>query len=456
MPRLLSRRLPRASTLLLLVVLVLGFALGAAWLMAAQHHAAASREALQKLQQQSSRVAHLDGLLVHLLDAESGVRGFVLTGDPVHLAPYRNGSADIDITLAALRAESWPDAAQRDTVEQLARRVETRWALLARAIERSASPEADGGAESDKRITHDIRALIETLRAQTMEQIHDTILASFDNLGDARRTNTVLGMGVLALLATIIVLLYRQDRLSERLEALLQSENERLQSVVEKRTAALSNLATYLTNTREAEKESLARELHDELGSLLTAAKMDAAWIARKLPDEAVAPLRERFDRLLDTLGQIIAIKRRVVADLRPPLLSDLGLVEALRSLAQPGTGGEDGGWIELDLPDTLPDLPAPASLALYRIAQEALTNIRRHAQATHVRLSLAAEADRIVLKVEDNGSGFDPSLRQPTRHGLTGIAHRVQMLAGQLDIDSRPGGGTRIVARIPFAAAER
>ena len=453
MPRLPSR-LPRASTLLLLVVLVLGFVLGAVWLMAAQHHAETSRDALQKLQQQSSRVAHLDSLLVHLLDAESGVRGFILTGDPAHLAPYRDGSADIDITLAALRAESWPDAAQRDTVEQLARRVETRWALLARAIERSTGPEADDGTENGKQITHDIRALIETLRAQTMEQIHDTILASFDNLGDARRTNTVLGMGVLVLLATIIVLLYRQDRLRDHLSALLQSENERLQSVVEMRTAALSSLATYLTNAREAEKESLARELHDELGSMLTAAKMDAAWIARKLPDEAIAPLRERFDRLLDTLGQIIAIKRRVVADLRPPLLSDLGLVEALRSLAQPGTGDEDGGRIELDLPDTLPDLPAPVSLALYRIAQEALTNIRRHAQATHVRLSLAAEADRIVLKVEDNGTGFDPSVRQPMRHGLTGIAHRVQMLAGQLDIDSRPGGGTRIVARIPLAAA--
>ena len=455
MPRLPSR-LPRASTLLLLVVLLLGFVLGAVWLMAAQHHAEASRDALQKLQQQSSRVAHLDSLLVHLLDAESGVRGFILTGDPVHLAPYRDGAGDIEIALAALRAERWPDASQRDTVEQLARRVETRWALLARAIERSASPEAGGDAESGQQITQDIRSFVETLRTQTMDQINTTILSSFDNLRDARRTNTVLGMGVLALLATIIVLLYRQDRLSDQLGALLQSENERLQSLVEVRTAALSNLATYLTNAREAEKESLARELHDELGSLLTAAKMDAAWIVRKLPGEAIAPLRERFDRLLDTLSQIISIKRRVVANLRPPLLSDLGLVEALRSLAQPGTGEEDGGRITLDLPDTLPDLPAPVSLALYRIAQEALTNIRRHAQATQVRLSLAEEADRIVLKVEDNGTGFNPAVRQPMRHGLTGITHRVQMLAGQLDIDSSPGGGTRIVARIPLAAAER
>ncbi|ENO86358.1 CHASE3 domain-containing protein [Thauera linaloolentis] len=453
MPRPLST-LPRASTLLLLVVLALGFVLGVVWLLTAQRHAETSREALQQLQAQSSRVTHLDTLLVRLLDAESGVRGFILTGNPAYLAPYQDGSADIERTISALKAEDWPDAAQRDAVGQLATRVEARWASLAQAIEHSIAPEADGGRDGDGRqITDDIRSLIEDLRARTMEQIHATIVASFDHLGDARRTNTVLGMGVLVLLATIIVLLYRQDRLSDRLAALLRSENERLQSVVEARTAELSSLASYLTNTREAEQERIARELHDELGSLLTAAKLDAGWIARKLPAEAVAPLRERFDRLLDTLSQIISIKRRVVADLRPPLLSDLGLAEALRSLAQSGVVGEDEGRIELELPDTLPELPATVSLALYRIAQEALTNVRRHARATHVRLSLASDQGRIVLRVEDNGDGFDPSARRHQRHGLTGIAHRVQMLAGKLDIDSRPGHGTRIVASIPITA---
>jgi len=223
---------------------------------------------------------------------------------------------------------------------------------------------------------------------------------------------------------------------------------------VEARTADLSNLATYLTNTREAEQERIARELHDELGALLTAAKLDAGWIARKLPADAMAPLRDRFDRLLDTLSQVISIKRRVVADLRPPLLADLGLIEALRSLAQSGMVGENEGRIELDLPETLPELPADVSLALYRIAQEALTNVRRHARATKVRLQLATGPREIVLQVEDDGIGFDPSVERLNRHGLAGIAHRVQMLAGRLDITSRPGHGTRIEARMPLSAA--
>lgn len=162
--------------------------------------------------------------------------------------------------------------------------------------------------------------------------------------------------------------------------------------------------------------------------------------------------LRSRFDRLLDTLNQGIALKRKVVADLRPPLLSELGLVEALRALPDSGDIGEHGGKLEIDLPDALPELPAQTALALYRIAQEALTNVRRYASATRVQLRLHTEGDELVLEIEDNGVGFDPSARDHDRHGLAGMAHRVQMLAGRLDIDSRPGAGTRISARVPFA----
>ena len=451
-----SSILPRTSTLLLLVVLALGFALGVVWLLTAQRQSETSREALQQLQAHSNRVALLDTLLLRVLDAESGVRGFINSNNPVFLTPYQDGRADVDKTLAALRAGEWANAAQRGTLDRLTLLIDARWKLMTQAIESGKLPKADGPTGGiGKEITDDIRGLISGLREHTVAQMNATIVASFDRFAEARSTNTVLGMGVLVLLLAIIVLLYRQDRLRDRLAALLQSENTRLQAEVEARTADLSSLATYLTNTREAEQERIARELHDELGALLTAAKLDAGWIARKLPAEALAPLRDRFDRLLDTLSQVISIKRRVVADLRPPLLADLGLIEALRSLAQSGMMGENDGRIELDLPETLPELPAAVSLALYRIVQEALTNVRRHAHATRVRVGLTAGPREIVLQVEDDGSGFDPSARRMNHHGLAGIAHRVQMLAGRLEIASRPGHGTRIEARIPFATAD-
>lgn len=437
------------------MVLALGFTLGVVWLLSAQRHSATSREALQQLQARSSRIAQLDTLLVNVLDAESGVRGFINSNNPVFLTPYQDGRAVVDKTLAALKAGEWENAAQRSSLDQLALLIEARWKVMTQALAQSALPKTDGPTGGiGKELTDDIRSLILGLRAQTVAEMNATIVASFDRFAEARRTNTVLGLGVLVLLLAIIVLLYRQERLRDRLAALLQSENARLQAEVAARTADLSNLATYLTNTREAEQERIARELHDELGALLTAAKLDAGWIARKLPAEAMTPLRDRFDRLLDTLSQVISIKRRVVADLRPPLLAELGLIEALRSLAQSGMVGENEGRIELELPETLPELPASVSLALFRIAQEALTNVRRHAQAKRVRLSLTVEPQEIVLQVEDDGTGFDPSVQHLNRHGLTGIAHRVQMLAGRLDVASRPGHGTRIEARVPLNAA--
>ena len=446
-------RLPRPRAGLLIVVLLLSFVLGLAWLVAGQWQSESSRSALEDLRARSARLHHLDTLLLQMLDAESSVRGYLLTRNPVFLTPYQEGQAELEATLAALRADQWADEGQRQTVEHLAMLVDMRWSLLTQAIERGAPPGADqpdGG--TGKQVTDDIRARILALRAATRAEIAATQDGAFARFADARTMNRVLGASVLALLLVLVVVLYRQDRLRERMAQLLRSENERLHTEVAHRTQELSSLASYLTNAREAEKARLARELHDELGALLTAAKLDAGWIARKLPAETMAALRSRFDRLLDTLNQGIALKRKVVADLRPPLLSELGLVEALRALADSGDIGEHGGRLELELPDALPEPPAQTALALYRIAQEALTNARRYAQATRVWLRLRTEGDELVLEVEDDGVGFDPAARERNRHGLAGMAHRVQMLAGRLDIDSRPGEGTRISARVPFA----
>lgn len=446
-------RLPRPRAGLLIAVLLLSFVLGLAWLVAGQWQTESSRAALEDLRARSVRLHHLDTLLLQMLDAESSVRGYLLTRNPVYLRPYQEGQAGLEATLGALRADAWTDEAQRETVDHLALLIDMRWSLLTQAIERGVPPTAvqpDGG--TGKQVTDDIRARILTLRAATQAEIDATQDGAFARFADARTMNRVLGASVLALLLVLVVVLYRQDRLRERMAQLLHSENERLHTEVAHRTQELSSLASYLTNAREAEKARLARELHDELGALLTAAKLDAGWIARKLPAETMTPLRSRFDRLLDTLNQGIALKRKVVADLRPPLLSELGLVEALRALPDSGDIGEHGGALEIDLPESLPELPPPTALALYRIAQEALTNVRRYAQATRVRLRLRIEGDELELTVEDDGVGFDPAARGDDRHGLAGMAHRVQMLAGRLDIDSAPGQGTRITARVPFA----
>ena len=446
----------RTSTLLLAVVLVLGFVLGLAWLFTAQRHAETNQQALQAVQEQTNRLAHLDTLLVRLLDAESGVRGFMITNNPVYLQSYQDSGAEIERTLVELRTDHWSDGTQRAAFEQLAQLVEGRWKLLTMNIERGPVSPTDGASGGiGKQMTDDIRRLVDRLRSETETEMNATLFASFGRFAEARKTTNVMGLGVLVLLLAVVVLLYRQEGLRNRLATVLRSENRRLQEEVDARTEELRNLASYLTEAREAEQARVARELHDELGALLTAVKLDAGWIARKLPKEdqgATSPLRRRFDHLLDALNEVITIKRRVVADLRPPLLSDLGLIEALRSLTQSWRSGDDEWQIELTLPETLPELPAATSLALYRIAQEAMTNVRRHASAEHVRLNLEVDDGQIVLRIEDDGCGFDTSARRLSRHGLAGIAHRIQMLGGRLTIDSKPGQGTCIEARVPIA----
>ena len=447
LPRLLQPR-----TGLLIAALLLSFVLGLAWLVAGQWQSESSRAALQDLRTRTLRLHHLDTLLLQMLDAESSVRGYLLTYNPVYLTPYQDGQAELEQTLDALRADSWADEAQREAIEHLALQVDMRWSQLTRGIERGVPPGTDQPAGgSGKQLTDDMRARILALRTQVQTEIDTTQDDAFARFADTRTMSNVLGASVLALLLALVVVLYRQDRLRERMAQLLRSENERLHTEVAHRTQELSSLATYLTNAREAEQARLARELHDELGALLTAAKLDAGWIVRKLPAEAVTPLRTRFDRLLDTLNQGIALKRKVVAGLRPPLLSELGLIEALRALPESGDIGENGGRFEIDLPDSLPEPPAQTALALYRIAQEALTNVRRYAQARRVQLRLRVEGDQLVLEVEDDGVGFDPAAPNHNSHGLAGMAHRMQMLAGHLEIDSRPGRGTRITARVPF-----
>lgn len=216
------------------------------------------------------------------------------------------------------------------------------------------------------------------------------------------------------------------------------------------RTEELTNLATYLTTVRETEKLDLAREMHDELGALLTAAKLDADWIERKLPSDAQTLVAQRLVRLRQSLASGITLKRRITNNLRPALLYDLGLIEALKALIEEFRQGEEKIDVVVALPESEPELSEDVSLSLFRIVQEAFTNIRKYAQARHVRVSLHVTAETIGLEVEDDGVGFDPASPKLARHGLAGIKHRVFTHGGQLDIRSAPDAGVTIRVTLP------
>lgn len=220
-----------------------------------------------------------------------------------------------------------------------------------------------------------------------------------------------------------------------------------LESLIEARTRELSALSTHLQKLSEKEKAELARNLHDELGGLLTAAKMDLSWLQSRVPQPA---LQERLAQLGAVLDEAMDLKRRVVEDLRPSLLDHFGLPTALRAYVDAACA-KAGLRTQLELPDDGAPMPKETAIALFRIAQEGVTNIIRHAGARSVTLIFVVERDVCRLSLSDDGCGFeaaDPKFRWS--HGITGMRQRVRTLSGQFEIESTPGSGTTLRVTIP------
>jgi signal transduction histidine kinase len=252
------------------------------------------------------------------------------------------------------------------------------------------------------------------------------------------------------LLLILLFQAYRSEFEDEqRMAQRLQEERDRLERAVRGRTRELSELATHLQEVAEQEKARLARELHDELGAILTASKMDVSMIVRRglqPPEHALQALQ----RVQANLEQGVQLKRRVIEGLMPSTLSHLGLVAAVDALAEE-VETQSGLRIERDLPEAL-DLDRERSIAVFRLVQEALTNVQKHARATRVDLVLETRDDRLCLRLRDNGIGLDPAkARKLKSHGLRGMKHRVDAFGGRFEIGAAPGGGTVMTVEIPL-----
>jgi PAS domain S-box-containing protein len=203
---------------------------------------------------------------------------------------------------------------------------------------------------------------------------------------------------------------------------------------------------------RENEQKRIARELHDDLGQRIAALKMALSQheteLANALPESARGEL-EAIAQIGAQIDALAVAVRHIAADLRPAVLDDLGLQAALEWLAQ-DFESRYGVSVQCELDISEPDLGEFASTALFRVAQEALTNAARHAQAHHVTIELENDAEHCRLRVSDDGVGFDPrSATRPDAFGLIGMRERVLQLGGSLTIESRPGAGVTISAEL-------
>jgi signal transduction histidine kinase len=220
----------------------------------------------------------------------------------------------------------------------------------------------------------------------------------------------------------------------------------------ENSVSQLRALAAGLQTAREEERARAARDIHDELGYALVAIKLELTALLRDLPAADEGPARQRSQSILKLLDEAIQSIRRIATELRPAVLDDLGVVAAVEWLAedfQARTGTE----IQLSLPEVELAIDRERATALFRILQEALTNVTRHANATQVNVRLAEEDGIVTLEIHDNGRGITEEQRSAINSlGILGMQERSLLLGGELNISSVPGSGTTVTVRIPQA----
>ena len=390
-------------------------------------------------------------LVQQVLDAETGQRGFLLTGDPRYLEPYNTATTDINQNLDAMRQLFAPSRDQLADFDLMSRHVSRKLAEMDLSVRMRREGNEDGWKFV---LTTDVgKEQMEAIREQSTKLLASSIRKMEQGQVQIQKALQLSRIGIattalVGLLAFYMYLLQTKALVASgiREKDSLQRERDLLEKQVRERTARLAELATHLQNVREDERGHLARELHDELGALLTAAKLDVARLKSRLAGN-LPEASERLEHLTSTLNSGIALKRRIVEDLRPSSLSHLGLVASLEILAREFEE-RSGLSVTTDL-ETV-ELGGSAQLTVYRLVQESLTNMVKYAKATQAEIRLENLDGYIAVEVRDDGKGFNVENVGPGSHGLAGMRHRVEAAGGRLTVTSSADSGTLISAVLP------
>ena len=402
-------------------------------------------------------VAQLMGFMA---DAETGQRGFLLTQRAAYLEPYRSGVAGAKEALGALtqRYLKSDDAEGVLRTGQIATLVGEKFAELDIVLRRAQQGEMDKALEvTNMDIGHNKMREVRKEIAALIDYNNARAIRFRQEAGEASKISRVSVASVTAVNIILLVIVFRlmgeawreKEREAERLKA----QQEWLDGQVRERTAQLEDLSVHLQDFLEAEKVRLARELHDELGAILTAAKMDVAWVRRRLGSEP-KEVNEKLERTLKNIDQGIMVKRQLIEDLRPSTLSSFGLIVAARELAEDSAARNE--WeLELELPEEEPAIEPDTATALYRILQETLNNATKYASAKRVQVHLVCDDHELTLTIEDDGVGFRMSDIRPKSLGILGMRQRVQARGGRFEVVSNPGQGCRVRVVLPLKRQE-
>ena len=232
------------------------------------------------------------------------------------------------------------------------------------------------------------------------------------------------------------------------------AERRQAEARLQQSQESLRALAARLRSVREEEQTRIAREIHDELGQSLTGLKMDLAWLAQHLPPSA-KPLRGKTQEMSGLIDGTIQSVRRIASGLRPEVLDEGGLSAAIEWQVREFQK-RTGIRCRITLPDQEPELERDQATAVFRILQEVLTNVARHAHATRVDVVMTAEPRALQLEVQDNGRGIADSERRSNKSlGLLGMRERALLIGGEVDIAGLKGAGTRVMLSVPRRSEE-
>lgn len=381
------------------------------------------------------------------LEAESAQRGYMLTGEQTYLEPMEAGLAVANARLDELITRY--AVLDEDEVPVLQRVVQD---LQVKAGEMRAS--VDLVREGRGKLALDVVKLdlglyrmqaISAALSSIREREYDRFRAGLREWEDTTRLNTVINFSSMAF--TILLLLVL-GLLASRDIRRREGFATQLAKQIDARTAALRDLSRHMSRVAESEKHALARELHDELGGLLVAMRIDLAQLRKRIGPLSDPDVIARWERVDQALSQGLELKRRVIEDLRPTLLDNMGLFTALRWLAQQRA---EQARLELEMEGLDEDIEVPpeTAIAVFRTAQEAIANIVKHSGAKRFAVKATA-GERLVLEISDDGRGLPEGAEQRTgSHGLKQMRFRMEAVGGELAVGPRDPQGTLIVLSV-------
>lgn len=420
-----------------------------------------------KIQKQNARIAlvrsHIfeaNQLKENLFRAESAQRAYLITLDEGFALPFdyaiNNARKSIDSMQTTIATMLSGDALKMslNAIQNMSSSLEAKTAEMTLTLNLVKS----GKIEEAKTIVKLGDGLDEAEKLVSLsEDFINKEKQILNNLEESRKrtillTRIAIVFGSIILISLVVIVISQQlKELSIRgeLHDKLAAENERYENEIKKQRKLLYSMALDHQADSERERQKLARDLHDELGSILTAAKMDISWTMKKV-SEHYPEVTEKLKKTNKYLDQGIEFKRQVVQDLHPSMIASFGFWPAIQTFTEE-VAARNRWQLNLELPAGEPQLNETISLIAYRVIQESLNNASKYAKASEVSVHMLQDEKYLKIEITDNGVGTDLESLGETTHGLSGMRHRVLAIGGHFEITSKSGNGMFTHALLPL-----